>query len=157
MDAQVRDGLDPVIGPQNLGQHVLEHHSGVISADNDPDGALVTVARGASGVVAAASAPTLFRHDSCPPTAPTCLPAGVLAADCAASRAAASDTAPGSALPLLRSATRAARPREAVRSAVARAPSRSEEHTSELQSRGHLVCRLLLEKKNTQIPDMYKI
>src|SRR5690625_5761951 len=29
---------------------------------------------------------------------------------------------------------------------------RSEEHTSELQSRGHLVCRLLLEKKNTQCP-----
>src|SRR5690625_2644646 len=28
---------------------------------------------------------------------------------------------------------------------------RSEEHTSELQSRGHLVCRLLLEKKNTLI------
>src|SRR5690625_5485579 len=27
-------------------------------------------------------------------------------------------------------------------------PGRSEEHTSELQSRGHLVCRLLLEKKN---------
>src|SRR5690625_6594848 len=27
---------------------------------------------------------------------------------------------------------------------------RSEEHTSELQSRGHLVCRLLLEKKNDQ-------
>src|SRR5690625_5987383 len=25
--------------------------------------------------------------------------------------------------------------------------TRSEEHTSELQSRGHLVCRLLLEKK----------
>src|SRR5690625_5804084 len=25
---------------------------------------------------------------------------------------------------------------------------RSEEHTSELQSRGHLVCRLLLEKNN---------
>src|SRR5690625_5697736 len=25
-------------------------------------------------------------------------------------------------------------------------PARSEEHTSELQSRGHLVCRLLLEK-----------
>src|SRR5437870_10044859 len=32
------------------------------------------------------------------------------------------------------------RPRHAER--------RSEEHTSELQSRGHLVCRLLLEKKN---------
>src|SRR5690625_6268354 len=28
---------------------------------------------------------------------------------------------------------------------------RSEEHTSELQSRGHLVCRLLLEKKNNNI------
>src|SRR5207253_10523257 len=28
-----------------------------------------------------------------------------------------------------------------------RTSSRSEEHTSELQSRGHLVCRLLLEKK----------
>src|SRR5207253_9598874 len=27
---------------------------------------------------------------------------------------------------------------------------RSEEHTSELQSRGHLVCRLLLEKKHIQ-------
>src|SRR5690625_7062626 len=26
---------------------------------------------------------------------------------------------------------------------------RSEEHMSELQSRGHLVCRLLLEKENT--------
>src|SRR5690625_5558073 len=28
-------------------------------------------------------------------------------------------------------------------------PKRSEEHTSELQSRGHLVCRLLLEKKKS--------
>src|SRR5690625_5760711 len=28
--------------------------------------------------------------------------------------------------------------------------TRSEEHTSELQSRGHLVCRLLLEKKKTK-------
>src|SRR5437660_7015407 len=32
----------------------------------------------------------------------------------------------------------------------ARLPVRSEEHTSELQSRGHLVCRLLLEKKNNE-------
>src|SRR3712207_8997087 len=30
---------------------------------------------------------------------------------------------------------------------VQRAPVRSEEHTSELQSRQYLVCRLLLEKK----------
>src|SRR3712207_7949012 len=29
-------------------------------------------------------------------------------------------------------------------------PPRSEEHTSELQSRQYLVCRLLLEKKNKQ-------
>src|SRR5690625_6928370 len=36
-----------------------------------------------------------------------------------------------------------------VRESELNAPSqgRSEEHTSELQSRGHLVCRLLLEKK----------
>src|SRR6266508_4205995 len=31
---------------------------------------------------------------------------------------------------------------------------RSEEHTSELQSRGHLVCRLLLEKKK---PALYRV
>src|SRR5690625_5574905 len=30
---------------------------------------------------------------------------------------------------------------------------RSEEHTSELQSRGHLVCRLLLEKKKYMLLD----
>src|SRR2546429_1988217 len=40
-----------------------------------------------------------------------------------------------------------------TRPAIGRTPSiekkpRSEEHTSELQSRLHLVCRLLLEKKN---------
>src|SRR3989449_6330654 len=33
----------------------------------------------------------------------------------------------------------------------AKAPKRSEEHTSELQSRLHLVCRLLLEKKKKKI------
>src|SRR5436305_15245177 len=32
-----------------------------------------------------------------------------------------------------------------------RSTERSEEHTSELQSRPHLVCRLLLEKKKTHI------
>src|SRR5690625_6846845 len=32
-------------------------------------------------------------------------------------------------------------------------PLRSEEHTSELQSRGHLVCRLLLEKKKRCRPN----
>src|SRR5690625_6762454 len=34
---------------------------------------------------------------------------------------------------------------------------RSEEHTSELQSRGHLVCRLLLEKKKTRHSRIYTI
>src|SRR2546429_4536152 len=32
--------------------------------------------------------------------------------------------------------------------------ARSEEHTSELQSRLHLVCRLLLEKKKTNLLDI---
>src|SRR3712207_8723856 len=32
--------------------------------------------------------------------------------------------------------------------------ARSEEHTSELQSRQYLVCRLLLEKKNKQEPHL---
>src|SRR5690625_5657413 len=32
---------------------------------------------------------------------------------------------------------------------------RSEEHTSELQSRGHLVCRLLLEKKKQKQNQYY--
>src|SRR5690625_7916164 len=34
--------------------------------------------------------------------------------------------------------------------------SRSEEHTSELQSRGHLVCRLLLEKKKKRNKEILK-
>src|SRR3989442_8845639 len=41
--------------------------------------------------------------------------------------------------------------------AVDRAPLaavRSEEHTSELQSRPHLVCRLLLEKKKKKKPSL---
>src|SRR5690554_4336911 len=41
----------------------------------------------------------------------------------------------------------ASEPWERVQAKVAEGP-RSEEHTSELQSRPHLVCRLLLEKKN---------
>src|SRR5215510_316298 len=55
---------------------------------------------------------------------------------------------------LFRSA-RGGRARRAPRRAQRRTPrhrARSEEHTSELQSRGHLVCRLLLEKKNQDRP-----
>src|SRR5689334_24379600 len=35
--------------------------------------------------------------------------------------------------------------------------ARSEEHTSELQSQFHLVCRLLLEKKNTDRPTKVRL
>src|SRR5258708_15390706 len=41
--------------------------------------------------------------------------------------------------------------RFAVLNATQTLPRRSEEHTSELQSPDHLVCRLLLEKKKTLI------
>src|SRR2546429_5471835 len=43
-----------------------------------------------------------------------------------------------------------------VRDRVQRRGVRSEEHTSELQSRLHLVCRLLLEKKNTSSSAMIR-
>src|SRR5690554_7397472 len=39
---------------------------------------------------------------------------------------------------------------EGVRAGEEVGEGRSEEHTSELQSRPHLVCRLLLEKKKTR-------
>src|SRR2546425_2966305 len=42
----------------------------------------------------------------------------------------------------------AAPARACGRTPAPRAPARSEEHTSELQSLAYLVCRLLLEKKN---------
>src|SRR5690625_6344369 len=41
--------------------------------------------------------------------------------------------------------------RRAARGIATAMALRSEEHTSELQSRGHLVCRLLLEKKNADV------
>src|SRR3712207_8294921 len=50
------------------------------------------------------------------------------------------------ALPVLHLRARAGRAR-----ALRRARPRSEEHTSELQSRQYLVCRLLLEKKTKTI------
>src|SRR5258708_14293304 len=42
-----------------------------------------------------------------------------------------------------------------VRETYSRAEIRSEEHTSELQSPDHLVCRLLLEKKKYKKADSY--
>src|SRR3712207_2497623 len=48
-----------------------------------------------------------------------------------------------------RAATRLWHPSSSISRSPQRA-SRSEEHTSELQSRQYLVCRLLLEKKNNR-------
>src|SRR2546422_2330085 len=48
------------------------------------------------------------------------------------------------AAPVARAAPRTA----SISTRVMNGRTRSEEHTSELQSRLHLVCRLLLEKKN---------
>src|SRR5207253_9360150 len=52
-----------------------------------------------------------------------------------------------SSVRLLASSWRPALETSTVRSRRPPGRGRSEEHTSELQSRGHLVCRLLLEKK----------
>src|SRR5687768_18109355 len=51
---------------------------------------------------------------------------------------------------------RAARVPSRRRALRRRRPARSEEHTSELQSRLHLVCRLLLEKKNKKTSELQK-
>src|SRR3712207_8289381 len=75
----------------------------------------------------------------------------------------------GGALRLRRAAAGRARPDRAavvdaparrLRPAAPRAhrdPVRSEEHTSELQSRQYLVCRLLLEKKKLQMTESKKL
>src|SRR5690625_484331 len=55
---------------------------------------------------------------------------------------------PPHAPPALRASAPRPRPPRRTTPVTVRQRARSEEHTSELQSRGHLVCRLLLEKKN---------
>src|SRR3989442_11026349 len=50
---------------------------------------------------------------------------------------------------LFRSPTRCSSPTWPTSRRAGPRSTRSEEHTSELQSRPHLVCRLLLEKKTT--------
>src|SRR2546422_5420884 len=55
---------------------------------------------------------------------------------------------PGNAGPILLASQAASRCRDRTPAAHR---TRSEEHTSELQSRLHLVCRLLLEKKKKKI------
>src|SRR5207253_11175357 len=76
---------------------------------------------------------TLSLHDALPISPPS-------RAGCAATRP--STGSRSSTPPACRAAGSWASPKSS--------PTRSEEHTSELQSRGHLVCRLLLEKKKKQ-------
>src|SRR5690606_40654691 len=59
------------------------------------------------------------------------------------------DALPISPPPLPRVAAVQAAPGASARTRAAECGTRSEEHTSELQSRENLVCRLLLEKKNS--------
>src|SRR2546422_6628147 len=56
----------------------------------------------------------------------------------------------GGSRPAARLAHGSGRRRLHARVRADRVPGRSEEHTSELQSRLHLVCRLLLEKKKNK-------
>src|SRR5439155_11610277 len=99
-----------------------------------------------------APAVELIRAASRPATTSPRMPAGMTFTTMSGNAACAT---PGIALPS--GPTISARPgaRPVLASASAIMPGmmkmntgrRSEEHTSELQSRGHLVCRLLLEKK----------
>src|SRR3712207_7226771 len=82
---------------------------------------------------------TLFR--SCPPAAVTTRPRAAATRPRREGREASSSTSGPSSL---------ARPSTSTPPSTSRstpAEDRSEEHTSELQSRQYLVCRLLLEKK----------
>src|SRR5207253_10418515 len=56
----------------------------------------------------------------------------------------------GDALRRIQKKIRDAQRRQAGAAGPDACRERSEEHTSELQSRGHLVCRLLLEKKKSK-------
>src|SRR5438552_19077752 len=56
------------------------------------------------------------------------------------------------ALPISMSWIRTSSPDTTSTDTTCQSSSRSEEHTSELQSPDHLVCRLLLEKKKDTIP-----
>src|SRR2546422_7213880 len=88
---------------------------------------------------------TLFRSLRDP--APLPVPRRVRPA-CAQPRPDAQAAAPFVPPPRGRARPSAPPPRTAARGSASR---RSEEHTSELQSRLHLVCRLLLEKKKNTI------
>src|SRR5262245_64725368 len=61
------------------------------------------------------------------------------------------------ALPISLPGSRCRPPRAARRSPARSRRSRSEEHTSELQSLRQLVCRLLLEKKKSNYNQLYRL
>src|SRR5687768_18327736 len=81
---------------------------------------------------------TLSLHDALPTSMPSVSGAAARIADSTARVSVTDDDGQPSQLPSMRSRTTPS--------------SRSEEHTSELQSRLHLVCRLLLEKKKKKKP-----
>src|SRR3712207_7529296 len=56
---------------------------------------------------------------------------------------------------VLQPAAKARRPARREDGAAASSAARSEEHTSELQSRQYLVCRLLLEKKIHSLSSLF--
>src|SRR5439155_13882602 len=85
----------------------------------------------------------LSLHDALPISGPSATATRVI--PCSLRRGPGSRPSPTSCAEIrLRSAGSRSRTSSRARGAE----TRSEEHTSELQSRGHLVCRLLLEKKN---------
>src|SRR5687768_18072904 len=101
-----------------------------------------------SATGAAASAPGTARRHHC-----TWL--GAVAMTSSAARASATvgpSTRPAGVRSLRASADQLSRNARADSGSAVGSDGRSEEHTSELQSRLHLVCRLLLEKKNEQDP-----
>src|SRR3712207_8395169 len=87
---------------------------------------------------------TLSLHDALP-ICWSCTPAG--SSTRGPNRRRTSRSSPSPAGPVPRSGRR----RSAGRRRRSRGAGRSEEHTSELQSRQYLVCRLLLEKKKIQL------
>src|SRR5947208_8086470 len=96
------------------------------------------------------------------PPRPTLFPYTTLFRSSASRRGTAGGTAPArrrrraSAAAATRLSGRA-RGRGPARRGPDRTPARSEEHTSELQSPDHLVCRLLLEKKKKKTQVRYYI
>src|SRR5258707_9871836 len=63
---------------------------------------------------------------------------------------------PGDCVDVVSGAGGHLRRRRRISSSRTSPPTRSEEHTSELQSRQYLVCRLLLEKKNRGRTEEYR-